>query len=554
MKKLRGWIAVLAMACGSAGYAADSPLGQISNEADVVIRVKNFDGTVEKLAALVNGVQPGFGDMISQNAPMFGVVLSNPAMAGVDRSKDFYLCLFMREQGEPKALFAIPTTDGEALTKALPPNFVSQVRDNWVFYADKDHGVPEAVSEDSSLTGVLEGEAKAAGVFEKSDVGLHINLDHITKIYEDKLQLGRQLFEAQLEKGLNAPGVTNPEAVVGVLKAEMNLAFKVLEETNTVTIGLSPAAERLQVDHLLAFEPGSDVAEFISRQPKSKFVGLSKLNSGLPVYFGASGNFGDFAKLGMEIAGSMFQSDTFQEGMNSYIEAMDKAQAHSLVAGFDLSGGGNGVIRSTALFETQGAKDLLAASRMMYAKMQEMKIGDVTTKISHVADAESIDSRKIDLVTTVQEFDANNPGAASFQKLNAALYGEGGIQTRMAALADGLLMSQGGNKESMEESLKAYDSSSNDLSSVRSDLPEETHLTVLFDLPGLFSHGLIAATDIPGLPVPFEKSQVEDLQITRSYLTVTAVGGSDTLHVTTRIPVEQAQGIMKLVPFVQSLK
>lgn len=554
MKTFRGLVASLVMALGGAAYAADSPLAQISQDADVVIRIRQFDGTVEKVAALVNAVQPGFGDMVSQNAPAFGLAISNPGMAGVDRSKDFYLCLFMREEGEPKALFAIPTTDGEALSKALPGNFEAQIRDNWVFYADKDHGVPEVPGESDSLANVLEGDAKAAKVFENSDIGLHINIDHIAAIYDTKLQQGRELFETQLQKGLNAPGVANPEAVVGVLKAEVELAFKLLDETDSLTLGLSPSGEQLQVDNLLEFAEGSDVAKFIGNQPKSKFPGIAKLVAGQPAYVGFSGNLGEISAIAMKLAGSMFEGTGMQEGMKGYTEAVKKSGFHSAVTAFDLAGGNEGLIRSTILFETKGSSELLAAGRTFYDAIKEMKVGEMTTKLSVATESETIGTRKIDVVTTTQEMDASSPGAEMAKKMNAILYGEGGIQTRIVSLADGLLMTQGGNKESMESALKAYDSSNNTLADIRKDLPEEAHLLVLLDLPGLVYNGLLAATTIPDAPVPFTKETVEALQIIRSYSTTTAVGDEDSMHITTRIPVAQFQGIMKLVMFGQSIR
>jgi hypothetical protein len=479
MKTFRGLVASLVMALGGAAYAADSPLAQISRDADVVIRIRQFDGTVEKVAALVNSVQPGFGDMISQNAPAFGLAISNPGMTGVDRSKDFYLCLFMREEGEPKALFAIPTTDGEALSKALPGNFEAQVRDDWVFYADKDHGVPEVAGESDSLATVLEGDAKAAKVFASSDIGLHVNIDHIAAIYDTKLQQGRELFETQLQQGLNTPGVTNPEAVVGVLKAEVELAFKLLDETESLTLGLTPSAEQLQVDNLLEFAEGSDVAKFIAGQPKSKFPGISKLAAGLPVYVGVSGNMPEITDIAMQLVGSMFEGTGMKEGVEGYMEVLKKSGTHSAVTTFDLTGGNEGLVRSTILFETKGASELLAAGRTFYDSIKEMKVGEMTTKLSNAQESETIGTRKVDVVTTIQEIDASNPGADMVKKMNAILYGESGIQTRIVSLADGLLMTQGGNKESMEAALNAYDSSNNTLAEVRQDLPPEAHLLVL---------------------------------------------------------------------------
>lgn len=134
------------------------------------------------------------------------------------------------------------------------------------------------------------------------------------------------------------------------------------------------------------------------------------------------------------------------------------------------------------------------------------------------------------------------------------MFGPNGIQSRMTALADGFLQVQGGGKEAMEAALKAYDVNSNSLADEREGLADEAHLLVLFDLPGLVNNALLAATTIPGVPVPFERAAVEDLQITRSYTATTAVGEEHSLRIQTNIPVEQFQGVMKLVEFVQKLQ
>ena len=77
---------------------------------------------------------------------------------------------------------------------------------------------------------------------------------------------------------------------------------------------------------------------------------------------------------------------------------------------------------------------------------------------------------------------------------------------------------------------------------------------MLFDLPGMVNNGMLAATTIPGLPVPFQRAAVEDLQIGRSYTGITAVGEEHAVRIKTKVPVEQFQGVLKLVNFVQSIR
>ena len=553
MRTLLGLAFSLAMLFGDTLQAADSPLSQISDEAAVVIRIRAFDATVEKVAALANAVQPEFGDMVSQNATLFGPVISNPALTGVDRTKDFYLVLFVREEGEPKALFAIPTTDGPALQKVLPENFESQVRENWVFYADKDHGVPEAVSATESLATLL-SKTKANAVFENSDIGLHINVGHITDVYDAKIQEGRQKFEAGIQQGLNTPGVENAESVVEILKLEADLAFKLLEETSTFTMGVTATDTGLEIEDYIDFEADSEIADCLKRQPTSKFAGLSRLGVALPLYVGVSAEFSEMADFGGKIMASLYKSEDFRQTMQDYAQTLKQSKAKTMLMSLDLTSGTHGLFRACTLVETKSAADLLAAGRKFAAASKSLKISGVTQETTLEPEAETIGTRKIDVMTVKQTPNPNQPGAQMQTMMTGIMFGPNGLQSRMTALADGFLQVQGGDKEAMEAALKAYDANTNSLTDARLGLAEESHLLVLFDLPGLVNNAMLAATTIPGIPIPFQRAAVEDLQIARSYTAISAVGEEHAVRIKTKVPVEQFQGVLKLVNFVQSMR
>lgn len=555
MSKLSWLTFTFAIAFGFTVQAADSPLNQISKEADVVIRIRAFDSTVKNIAALANAVQSGIGDMVSQNATLFGPIVSNPALSGVDRSKDFYLVLFMREEGEPKALFAIPTTDGPALQQALPENFVSQVRENWVFYADKDHGVPESVSATESLATLMAKSVSAHEVFEKSDIGLHINVGHIAEVYNAKILEARMKFEEGIQKGLNTPGVDNAESVVEILKLEADMAFKLLEDTETFTIGVNASESGLVIEDYIDFQENSDIAAFLKTQPKSNFAALAKLGSGLPVYMGLSAEFSELAQATEKFTTMLYKDEAVRQGMKDYIGAMKTLQITSAVMSFDLASGTKGFLRTTGLFETKKAADLQAAARKFATVSKSIKIGEMTQETTLVTDAETVGTHKIDLMTITQKVDSSQPGAATQAMITGLMFGAKGLQTRMTPLADGYLQVQGGDKETMAAALTAYEAKSNSLTEARTGMADESHLLLLLDLPGLVKNGMLAATtiNIPGVAIPFQRAAVEDLQITPSYTATSAVGEAHALRIKTKIPVEQFHGVLKLVGFVQGL-
>lgn len=531
---------------------AEGPLDQVADEADVVIRVRAFDATVEKVAALAEAVQPGAGALASGNATAFGLLLSNPAMAGVDQSQDFYLVLFARSEGEPQALFIVPASDAAAMQKALPANFESQVRDGWVFYADKTHGVPAAASASDSVGQAL-SESDAGDLFDRADIGLHVNVEHLSTVYSDKIAEGRVKFEEAMDQGKNTPGV-NAAGAVEVLKLEADLAFLVLEETTSFTLGLNASEEGLEIESLVDLDEAGDVAAFLKKQPLSKFDGMSRLVGDAPVYMGMSANFSEFAPFFAKAMSSLYADEAIGQAMQDAMEVWVQSQTSTLSGSFDLASG-DGLLRSSYFAETSQSAQLIEASRQMGAAMKSIDLGGVKQEVTYEKDAETIGSHKIDVMTTKQTFDPNQQGAQIQAMISTVMFGENGMQNRVTGLSDGTLQVLGGGKEAMEAALQAYEAKSNSLDSVREGMPAEAHGLLLLDLPGLVNNGLLAATMIPGIPpLPFTRESVEGLMIERSYSATSVVGEEHAVRVTSQIPVEQFQGVVKLVYLIRGIR
>jgi hypothetical protein len=226
----------------------------------------------------------------------------------------------------------------------------------------------------------------------------------------------------------------------------------------------------------------------------------------------------------------------------------------SAVGTFDLASGGAGLIRASGFYETKAASELLESARKMAIAMKSVKTSGVTAETQFEPEAETIGTRKIDVMTVKQQIDPKQPGAAIQMMVSGVMFGPEGMQSRNTALADGFLQTQGGGKEAMEAALKAYDAKANSLSDDRKGVAEEAHALLLLDLPGLVSNALLAATSIPAIPLPIKKEAIEELQITRSYIATSAVGEEHALRIQVNVPAEQFRGVMKLVGFWQQLQ
>ncbi|HPA40230.1 MAG TPA: hypothetical protein PLV04_15905, partial [Phenylobacterium sp.] len=66
-------------------------------------------------------------------------------------------------------------------------------------------------------------------------------------------------------------------------------------------------------------------------------------------------------------------------------------------------------------------------------------LNGVTTETAYEPEAETIGTRKVDVMTVKQQVDPKQPGAAILTMVTGVLFGPNGFQSRTTALADGLL-------------------------------------------------------------------------------------------------------------------
>ncbi|HIK91682.1 MAG TPA: hypothetical protein EYG03_06840, partial [Planctomycetes bacterium] len=109
----------------------------IPGNAAAVLRLQAPDQTIDELANFVDKVQPGFGRFVRSQATAIGMVISNPTLAGVDRSKDWYLIVFADSRTQPETVALVPSTDAAALKEAVGANFHYAEQDGWVAYSTK---------------------------------------------------------------------------------------------------------------------------------------------------------------------------------------------------------------------------------------------------------------------------------------------------------------------------------------------------------------------------------------------------------------------------------
>ena len=107
---ISGLLAGLVLLVGQWAAAAESALDAISSDAAVVIRIRSPKATIDKVATLVDLVQPPFGQQVRGQAQAIGIAISNPTLAGGDMSGDWYIAVYSPEEegAQPGIAYVIP--------------------------------------------------------------------------------------------------------------------------------------------------------------------------------------------------------------------------------------------------------------------------------------------------------------------------------------------------------------------------------------------------------------------------------------------------------------
>ncbi len=565
MTRIHSFAAVMSLAIGhSATVLAAAPLDYFSSEADVVIRLKAPAATTVKADELADAVQPGAGDMVRQHAARLGKAFFIPGLAGADQSRDWYLILFARGHSMPARFFAIPATDAEQLTNVLPDQMTFKVEEDWVLYTPGKTGVPEMAEPGTGISSVLHGDL--AAVFDRGDVSVFINIDHLRSTYRDEIESGHEKVEemieqigAALEQMAEAgtqPSGMNMQPILEMYGTMADGLFQALDDASGCSVGVTVGAEGVGIEEFVTFADESVTSQSFGAQPTSAMESLAQLPSDALAVFGFSGDMQRFMEWSWSMNASMLadnaeQKDDFKKAR----EAWKSIEFGDMVGSFSLGTAAEGLLRYTAIAHATPIAKVRQNMREMTEILGTIETPGFKQEMTLQPDAETIGTHQIDVMTVNQEFNAELDPTGMQEKMLQTMFGPGGMVSRIAYLDDAYVMAMGGGRDAMETLLKSFDGTPNpDFAQHRNGLIDEPNLLILVDIPSLAVQGLTAATEIPNLPIPIDADALSQLPIEPSYIGFSLAGETDALRVRTFIPVGQFRGIMTLVGFVQQVR
>ncbi|HID24109.1 MAG TPA: hypothetical protein EYP14_17145 [Planctomycetaceae bacterium] len=555
--------ALAAVVIGVGSLSAALPIGAVSDQASLVIRLKQPDATIQKVVDFVNQIQPGLGTMVQAQTQGLGVLISNPTLAGVDQKRDWYVAAFARAEGEPGVLFVIPVTDAKAFQEALGDQFKSVAKDKWVVYSD-DAATLEAAQkrlsgEGRSIAELIAGKPKE--IFDAGDLSVYINVPQLRKVYKKQLDEAGQAIDDFFDK-LSQTSVPQPgvdfEAIAELYKQIVSALLQAVRDTNSCTAALTVTRSGLTFDEYALVSPSSPTDRFLQANPPSELKLFARLPAGKPVYAGFFADTARLAQWGTNWYGSVLKDNPeFKKLATAMFQELSKAQFGDMVSCFWFGTVATGVIRSATISEVKPTSVVRNMTDSMMELMPKMETPGIKYEVEAKRDAEKYGKYSADVHRVKLAIDQEADPTGTAKAIIDAVYGPEGLTTRTIYLPDKVVQVVGGGKETAMEVLESLENPKSgtptEYMALRQQLLPKANVLVLIDLPGSIFQVFKLIVDSGKLPIPVKPDMLDGLQISPSYMGFSVATEPQGVRAKTVIPTKQFQNIMQLVTFAQQV-
>lgn len=534
----------------------ESPLKAIPGDAAVVVRVKGFQGTLDKVAKLADAVQPGSGNTVKFGGAAIGAGLKNPTMEGVDLAGDFYLAVFVEKDSEPGMVFVVPAKDTAAMEEALGEDITFLKHGKFGIYSD-DEELIDAVKEqlkskdEDSLEDAI--DEKSMAVLKRGDISVFVNVPALLEVYKDEFAMAQGLVEGikdQAAEGAAAPGV-NMAAMMEKLQGLASTLLKAVEDHEGISVALTFTDKDIVLEEFFKLEDDSDTGKALKAGTGSDLGLLSSLPSDSLGYYAVQCDISEFMAWGMEFAESVIEDEKALEILKGAKDEFKKMKFKGLAGAFNLGKSSGGLLQAVSLISMDDPKKFRALTQKYSTAMKEFEQAGVKTEVTYKADAEKIGTTSIDLTNAKVTISDDAPNAEQQRALINAMYGEDGMVTRTAFLKDKVVQVIGGGKPAMESALKAVEGASRTPSAgvqaVRSKLGTKPNFVGLIDIASLAVKGLSLAGEFGGEALPFDPEEItKGLTLKPSYLGFGVEVQDAAVSVKTVLPVDQIKSLVQI--------
>jgi hypothetical protein len=569
---------VASLPAGSSSVvAAENALDAIATDASIVFRLKNPKATIDKVADLVELVVKGQGEQVRTQSAMLGMAISNPTLAGVNMEADWYVAMYTDDEDQTKAkeegdndptfVFIVPATDLAAMKNALGDSVKFMEHGKFGVYTSDEATAKSTAQrlkgEGKSIATLIDKDSRA--VFDGGDLSLFINVKQLAADYKDEIEEFKEQTRQKIESfpagGPGGAGGVNQQQLTDIADLAMQIVSALLSDAQSCTVAAVVSKEGLAFEDLVKVISGSATDKLLAKSPPGGLSSVSSLPAGYLAYLGFAWDMSDIAKLNhwiMGLGASSLKPEATKE-LEATLAEVTKLKIGSLATAFGLGDVDDGAVRTVSVTEVDNPAKMRELTQKVLKAMQGVETPGIKQTVDMKKDAEKYGKNSADIATVKTEMeDQGNPFGQIQERIMTMLFGPDGMVTRNVYLKDRVVQTMGGGKQAMTDALasieqKPGDSSKSPIQQSRAKLGSKSNLVILFDVSNTIAKAVDLVVQSQLVPIPLDPDQIKGLQSKPSFFGLSAGTEPQGLRVKTLVPVEQMQGIARIVNFVQQM-
>ena len=543
----------------------DTPLAAIPEDVSVVVRWKTPKASFARTQQLVQQIDAQIGGQMKGFGAFLGLLVSNPALQGIDQQRDWWAAVFPDANADPGIVFIVPVTDADAARQAVIGEFHFVNHGDWLLYTDQQ---PLA----ERITARIGGEGKsvepligreAHEVFQSGDLSAFANVRRLIEIYRANLDQLIEEVESQFSMIENLPVQGTPfdiRSVIRLYRTVFRALIQGVRDSETLTVALNAGERGLSCEELLTVESDSPTAKLFAQHAPSDLELVGRLPADRLAYFGFHGDTQVFTRWAAEFGRSMLPASAdAQQAVNELVDGYKQLKLGDYAIAFNLADLETGVLRSTTVSEIDKPDAVRDLTRKTVVRMGTIDSADFKQQVELRTNAEDYGAYQADITTVRQEFAQDNPFGQGQEQAMQMMFGPEGLTTRIVYTPDALVQTLGGGRPTMEAALDALSGQQNaalsgrvTFKTVREQLSPEANVLLIVDVPGLMSD-FMRIVSAGGIPIPFNEDDARRLELRRTYSGLSITTGSTTVRGRLWIPAEQAKGIAKVARAIEEL-
>lgn len=554
--------------------AADVPVPEaaISSDASIVIRLQKPKESLQKISSLVNQVDESLTAVVAGNLrTLLGRSIANPALTGIDNTRDLFVGVFLSQTKRPGLLYIVPVKDEKSLKAALDKKYQNTTYEKWILYSEDQKLVDQAMELLKSRKQNFRSQMspRALALFSKGDLSIFVNSQKLVQIYQPQLEQAGQKVDVALkqisETANTAPGV-NMKPILAMYSTLAKGALQAVKDSQSYTTAFRVDSQGMGLESLFEVKEKSKTDELFQSNPPQNFAQLGKFPANQLLYFAGAGNTDALITWGMNFTAQMFDESKPASDAKSKFKNLVK-EIHRLKFGsyyfsIELGKLSKGVLNAYTVSEVEPSEKMRKYSHEMMSLMQGISLPGIKQQITFTPDAEKIGSETVDLTVIKQEVDPEFDPLQIQKQILDVLYGPSGITNRMA-YPKGKVLQVMGAHASMKKFLDALNAPTDSnliaqnqaiFKQARQQGLKQANILLMVDVPSCVAKGFNLFAESRQKKAPFSEGLIKKQGISPSYLTFSLSMEKQSMTTKTYVPVQNLKSGFKIFSIISTQK